>query len=601
MEREGTPNSGSERAGFALLAVLATAYVVARAWAVPFVNDEARTFFLFNEVGRFQPWYAYWDAANHLLCTALGQVCYLIFGPAAWSLRLPSVLSFGVYLWYVWRLGVLLVHRPVRWVFWLAMLFTPVLIEFFSLYRGYGMGIAFLLMAVFHLIRYARTGERLHFLGALAGMLLAAYASFTLMILWSGILVLLALMALRTEGRGWRLARMATAWTILGAMPLCYLASYGLDLAKRGALYSGTSGGLVRGSMPSVLWPMFHVDPHLPFGLLVLCLIGLIVHGSAGIFRRERWKWPSPLEVLAMLMCMEIAGRYVLNITSGILFPTDRAALHFVPLIAMLFAFTVDEVSVKRPWAQGAMAFLLIFPWSTWREADLDHSAIWPDDAIGEDLFPVAEKCQQAANRPLAIGSPGFLDYSWALRNMAVGSDLPIVQNVKADCRGVDLLLLRVADTIHAPEYHRIAGMPTDPVVLLARNTPLPLELLLDTVIPPENAVPEFRNLWEPPEGSVHAAGLLLVLDAQITSPARPLEAVLVWDTGSSDRPPHAYTDMKLALQRTTWQGDTLRLAHWIPLPDGGAEHIDMRIWNVRRQKLALGHCRLRVYRVMDA
>lgn len=105
MEREGAPITGKERAAFALLALLAVAYVVVRAWTVPFVNDEARAFYMYVLSGGFLPFRATWDAANHPLLSVLAQVSWRIGGTAPLALRIWSVLAFIAYAWYAWRMG----------------------------------------------------------------------------------------------------------------------------------------------------------------------------------------------------------------------------------------------------------------------------------------------------------------------------------------------------------------------------------------------------------------------------------------------------------------------------------------------------------------
>lgn len=58
-----------------LLILLCSAFVLIyfglRAAYVPIFHDEAATFFHFIQVERFIPFYAEWDAGNHLLNTAL--------------------------------------------------------------------------------------------------------------------------------------------------------------------------------------------------------------------------------------------------------------------------------------------------------------------------------------------------------------------------------------------------------------------------------------------------------------------------------------------------------------------------------------------------
>lgn len=582
----------TERIAFLAMAGFAFAYILIRSYSVPLVNDEARTFFLYNEPGRFQPWYALWDAANHLLCTTLAQVCYLCFGPAAWSLRLPSVLAFALYAWYTWRWGRLLQHRVVRWSFLAAMLFTPTLIEFFSLYRGYGLGIAFLLMALYHLVRTAATGKRSHLIAALFGFLLASYASFSLLIVWASALVAMAALVLHWEKAARERTLSFAALLALGVLPLAYLGVYSMELAKRGALYYGTSDGLVKGTLASlvgIMFPNLGWDPTWPVAVGVLLLLLLTMFGVGnGV-------WGRPALGIAALLLSEIIGRYALSGFLGVMFPLDRAALHLVTLAVLLFAFVLDTMPRQLPALRYAATALILFPVTVLRHTNLNHVGLWPDDAIPEEVFQAAEVYQQKFPRSLVIGSTEFLRYSWALRNMAHQARLPLVQNVPEGCTGTDLLLLHTADTATAPAYHRVAGKPTDAVVLCARNTPLSLQLIHDTIIAPNAAVPDTWMLWEPVAGSIQCKELLIELEAVVNSPSQPLEALVVWETIADDSP-YAYSELSMAMQRKSWSGDTLRLSRWVVLPGTEHKRMDMRIWNIRKQPMAMGYCRVRAY-----
>lgn len=119
-------------------------YVFIRAYTLSFTHDESLSFTI---IARNSHWT---KAANHhVLNTTLMSLSSFLFGNKEFSLRLPNVLSFILYL-----TGSFFIYRSSKnnWLFFLAIsltLLNPFLIEFFSLARGYGLSLAFMLMGLF--------------------------------------------------------------------------------------------------------------------------------------------------------------------------------------------------------------------------------------------------------------------------------------------------------------------------------------------------------------------------------------------------------------------------------------------------------------------
>lgn len=593
-ERGKGPHIGrGERIAFGVLVAIAWAYVIIRAFAVPFVHDEARTFFLYNAVGSFQPWYCFPDAANHLLNTALGQVSYLLFGPAAWSLRLFNVLSFVVYAWYVGRLGTLIERRVVRWCLWLALLFLPFGIEFFSLYRGYGLSMAFLVMALYHLLRFSGTGRYLHVLGTLAGLLLAAYANFSLLVLWCAVLAQLAFLFARTavpvREHLWRWA----SWVVLGFLPLAYLAAYAVELADQGALYYGTDQGLLGGTLISLCLSWFASDaPWLVASIAILVGV-VIVQGVIMGVRDPRAIGRAPLTVLVYLLVAEVTGRCVLGAGLGMSYPMDRTALHLFLLVPLLVAFGSDAAAVRAPWMRWGAVVLLVLPVRS--IVHMDRTTSWPEQSIGEDLFDEVERHPHLEGRPPMIGTTHFLTMPWALRNMSRVPALPPAQEMAPGSDGADLLLVPEQELAQFPGYHvlRKAGE----VLLCERDLPQRTAFLLDTLLPPREVPGEFVTLWEMPTDTTRATALLVEVEAVLVS-RDPLDAWLVCSADRAAEAAAVPTHLELLQARTRWRHDTLRVERWIPLTGTRPGVTYVRIWNKGRKPFTIDRCRLRIHRV---
>lgn len=114
------------------------AYILLRSVMLSFTVDEAITY---KYVSGF--WEERLHSNHHFLNTWLMKAFSLIFGSHEWSLRLPNVLSFLLYAESVRRLlkGI---HSHVIFFAGVALfLFNPLILEYFSLARGYGLSLAF--------------------------------------------------------------------------------------------------------------------------------------------------------------------------------------------------------------------------------------------------------------------------------------------------------------------------------------------------------------------------------------------------------------------------------------------------------------------------
>ncbi|HRH37260.1 MAG TPA: glycosyltransferase family 39 protein, partial [Flavobacteriales bacterium] len=189
----------SEKVGYVLVVLLFWVYLIWRAAFVPLTHDEAGTLQTYVVSGNYLPFLAHWDAGNHLLITAVCRACYLLFGMQPLVLRSFSVLCFILFAIYAWRLTRWINHPFVRWCAALALLLTPFNFEFFALFRGYGPSLAFLLMALYHLIESAQERQRSHLTLTLFAMCMATYASLSLLLVYASALVLTAMMILRTD------------------------------------------------------------------------------------------------------------------------------------------------------------------------------------------------------------------------------------------------------------------------------------------------------------------------------------------------------------------------------------------------------------------
>ncbi len=148
-------NRAALKWGLSIFGALLFAYVFLRALLISYTPDEATTYYF--AIGKFNHLV---HSNNHILNTQLMRITHALLGPSEWSLRLPNVLSFVLFLSAVW----LIIRRNAHP--WFALLgfgliaLNPFMLEFFSLARGYGLSIAFSMMGFALLIEARERPER---------------------------------------------------------------------------------------------------------------------------------------------------------------------------------------------------------------------------------------------------------------------------------------------------------------------------------------------------------------------------------------------------------------------------------------------------------
>jgi hypothetical protein len=159
---------------------LAFLLVLLRCYTVPFAHDEVATFNFYIQSGNFLPFMSHVDAMNHFLLTATSWLSFKVFGSSVLALRLPSLLSFVILSIAIFKLNNLFNGTIPKIVLTFSFLFSYHFIAFYSLARGYGMSMAFLMFALYYFFCYIRHFSFRHFWKLLFFSQLALSANVTL-------------------------------------------------------------------------------------------------------------------------------------------------------------------------------------------------------------------------------------------------------------------------------------------------------------------------------------------------------------------------------------------------------------------------------------
>lgn len=578
-----------ERLLFLLLALLAGLYVVLRAAMVPWVHDECASLYWFVERGEFLPWRAHWDANNHVLSSAIGTAVYRIVGLDVFASRLGSVLAFVAYAWAVYHLGRRLREPLVRWCLWAALLACPFVLEFFSLFRGYGLELAFWLLALEGVLRLAEHWRTSDLVLTLVALFLANAAVLALLPIWALIVASLVVIFLRrwpSLPTGARLAQSA-GLVLLGLLPLFIGALFALALRERGLLYHGSTEGFRAVTVSSLLHYTFGAE-----GLFAHVLVGALAV-LATLLLLFRVDGRRPLLVLVLVLWAEVIARVGMAQWLGVNYPKDRAAVHLVPLFVLLLAHALDVAAHRRAMFRWGALVLLAFPLRTLATLNTSVTLIWPEQSVPRELLERMAVPDNAAP-PIAGAYHQFqLVVPYGAR--AHGLKVPPLHWADFPKGTYDLLLVdeRVGDADRAG-YGTIARASVNGLVLMEREPPMQWtrEVAYGLAVP--DAQQEFVELWR---GDTLTDGLDRVVEVEGTlgSGAAFAAPELVSTVKGPDGDLY-YQPIPFALERPVWNGEPFHRRILVP----GAPEATGRvvyIWNVQRQLLYFDRLKVTVYR----
>ena len=304
-----------------------------------------------------------YDANNHVLNTLLEKASAALFGASEFTLRLPSLAGGALYLAAVFLLCRRLFGEGALLVVSVATLaLNPLVLDFLSAARGYGMALGLFLWAIEFLLRYFDQARPEHLYRASLALGLAVVANLTLA--FPGVALVSLCGAVLVRRRQW--SALADQFLLPGFLAAFLLLAISLSHARSMNFYVGTQSlaqaldGVVRPSLyhDSPGWPepdqplrhwLYRSNLRLVPAVLALCVPVL---GWLG-WRRHRAPW-SPEQRFFALCTGTLAGSILLLIAAharlGLPYPERRTGLYLIPLFC-LTSFALMKLAAGNCWA----------------------------------------------------------------------------------------------------------------------------------------------------------------------------------------------------------------------------------------------------------
>jgi MFS family permease len=332
---------------FVALAFVAFLVVAYKAFTLSIVHDEGITI----------EWYlplSYLDIAlnniegvlpnNHILNTLLAKLSSRLFGEHEFVYRLPNVLSFILFAFSLFRLSKNIKQPLLKLALWTTLLFGPYLLDFYSLCRGYGLSIAFMLTSVVNLLEFNNTQKEKSLHLTLAFGLLAMLSNFSL----SYFLMPIFLFLLYTSAvtKNWRIFRITSFWALfiilVTAKPLSEIVSNNSLFGPTDSFWSSTYGSLVVAWLYIVHKPVQYYYGYIQWALFIPMFVMTITSLKAAF--AEQFRRFTNQQILVAIpfisIIIQLTGTHML----GHHLLTYRVALFLAPLAIIALIFSADNI-----------------------------------------------------------------------------------------------------------------------------------------------------------------------------------------------------------------------------------------------------------------
>lgn len=420
------------------LAVVFGIYVVLRAWLIPVTVDESSTAISHVPRAFFDTLFFKSDANpnNHILNTLLIKGLTGVFGWHPMVFRLPVL--FGA-LAYAWA-GSLLCRQISKssWVqvFTFAVLLgQPYCLEFFSVARGYGLGMGLMMVSIWQSWKFINQGHQAKHLALAATFAgFAVYANFTLLLFYVPIIGLTFLSAKQSSTsfstfwqKTWPAVSILSVFTALLYTPLS-------RLSKHSELKNWNKLESLFNSAEKSMRTAIHKSPFLENdGAHILAWLGVLF--TVGIIYVTLNRWVEKNRNLAadprIFLVALLAGALVTNVVQVEITHTPylepRLALFYWPLFALALGVAASWLQERsNTWAWGMMAPILALSIiNLGRCVNLRESFEWWHDQDTYLVFDYLKKAKEAEGRQ----TPYTLDATWLLLNS-------LMYHVEKDPRG---------------------------------------------------------------------------------------------------------------------------------------------------------------------
>ncbi|QQS60021.1 hypothetical protein IPN41_02725 [Candidatus Falkowbacteria bacterium] len=403
----------------ALYISLVSAYVLIRAFSVSVVHDEAITYFIslnnFSTLFNF-PSFGGFAVNNHILNTILIKFFEMVFGQFNFIFRLPAILGFALYLWYSVKISKILFTKKWIIISVIALTLNPFLLEFFSLARGYSLGLGFLMGSLYYFfLSFSKKATPNTLFNLIICGLLASFANFTFITPFLIIIYVRIAIYINTyiRNKKTRNTKNLIKQTIIPAVatPLLLYILLGpqlLFLKKAGLLYVGGNSGFFTDTVMSVIKASLY-NPTISLAIsyipAIIIILFFVIGGGVILYM---YKKKSKVDVnstayIYLIIILLFFASFLQHLIFKTPFVSDRAVIYFIPIVmlSLVLIFKTLYLTIKDSGKMYVLAvgltLMLCLTFNFIINANLSYTYIWKYDSDTKNILADIDLIHQAS------------------------------------------------------------------------------------------------------------------------------------------------------------------------------------------------------------
>ncbi len=579
----------------AIFSLLVFIYLALKAFYMPLFGDEAATFYFYAIPFEINPLTAHPDANNHPLNSFLTAIFYQIVGSEKIFLRMGSLLSFPIFAVFSILISEKQKSVNLQWLTLIALLFSHNLVEFFSVSRGYGLSMAFLLATYFYLTQIQKTGKlSTIFLFILASsLMLSANLSLMVIYLISGVVALITLII---KYKKWLLSLFVG---LVWAVPLLFFIKVSFYYKELGLLYYGTLDGFWEVTVKSVIALIFN-SFHLWIGILFSALFLLIV--SEYLFRlaknHPKDYFTSPHLTIFHLLIGNIVAVILMGLILKINYPEDRVGMHLYLLFILAFfeVFNLNFLS-KKSFLKIIPFIAIILPIHFFFNANLKVTACYIDDYLPEKFYSIIE-VESQTQLPI-VGTYRTKAMGWHFQNYRQQGNIPYLFWTHFPDTISDFVIAKPEKhPFYSIGYESISSETINGRQVLKRKNPIQRRLIFDSgnSLFTGETTEEFIPIWDIGGDSLNDDNLFFEYELNLSCDDLIRESWVVLSANDSlfNTTQYEYTPIYRAqpfFDKSSFHFGMVLLN----TPKETTRKVSY-IWNVSKKKLTVNQNRLKIY-----
>lgn len=396
--------------------------IALRAFFIPFCHDEIATFFFYVQNNNYLPYSAHVYTNNHVLNSALANICYHLAGSHRFVLRIPNILSFIVLCYGLYRHFNYLTSVFSKLALVSFFILTFNFLDFFELCRGYGLSIGFMVLGLSYLLDHFKLKSSKPFLLFSLCWQLALAANLTLVVVLT-ILVVYCFLFQVTNKIAFTLKNICIH--LFNLALLIFWIKFSLFYKDMGKLDAGAGEDYWQVTFKSLINWIFGTE-NLWMQVLIITgfclLIGfVIIHLVRSKFNLQVFFIPR--NFYPLLLVTLIVAFYLQNKILHVNFPEDRTGIFFYVFFALSLVFLINEFSrpVSAIISSGLIVTSLFYFCVSLNFTDFTSSFYY---TIPKKMYDVLKSEYNKTGQIFTIGGHRVRELNYAYLNYRGGSVL---------------------------------------------------------------------------------------------------------------------------------------------------------------------------------